>query len=102
MKFFALALAVYCVAVAGIAYATQTTALTQRQVRDPRKLEAILEANATDAETRLAAAEAKSSVTDGSFAIINTTNLVFICTSTNGVAISPSVTNVIDVNILSP
>lgn len=38
------------------AMAAQTTSLTQKQVRDPRQLEAILEANALDAETRLTAA----------------------------------------------
>lgn len=38
------------------AMATQTTALTQKQVRDPRQLEAILEANFADAESRLVAA----------------------------------------------
>jgi hypothetical protein len=36
--------------------ATQITAITNRQVRDPVKLEALLEANFTDAESRLVAA----------------------------------------------
>jgi hypothetical protein len=40
--------------------AEQDATLTQRQVRDPRQLEVILEANATDAETRLTATEAVS------------------------------------------
>jgi len=41
----------------GSVQAEQTTSLTQRQVRDPRQLEVILENNATDSETRLAAIE---------------------------------------------
>jgi len=41
---------------AGVLYATQDTALTQREVRDPRQLETWLETNAADAETRIAAA----------------------------------------------
>lgn len=38
------------------AMAAQTTTLSQRIVRDPRQLQAVLEANAQDAETRLVAA----------------------------------------------
>jgi hypothetical protein len=44
------------------ANAAQDTTLTQRQVRDPRQLEVILEANATDTETRVAALEGGSTV----------------------------------------
>ena len=47
----------------GVGNATQDATLTQREVRDPRQLEVILEANATDAETRIAAAEAGTNVT---------------------------------------
>ena len=43
--------------VAGFAIASQDTDITNRQVRDPLQLESYLEANATDAETRLAAVE---------------------------------------------
>jgi len=43
--------------VAGFAIASQDTDITNRQVRDPLQLETYLEANATDAETRLAASE---------------------------------------------
>jgi hypothetical protein len=43
-------------------HAAQDTTLTQRQVRDPRQLEVILEANATDTETRVAALEGGSTV----------------------------------------
>ena len=39
------------------ANAAQNTTLSQREVRDPRKLQAILEANASDAETRISAIE---------------------------------------------
>ena len=49
--------------IAGIAYAAQDSTLSQREVRDPRKLEAILEANATDAETRIAAAQSDTNAT---------------------------------------
>jgi hypothetical protein len=38
-------------------YAAQDTTFSQREVRDPRKLEAILEANASDAQSRLATLE---------------------------------------------
>lgn len=47
-----------------IAYATQDSTLSQRQVRDPRQLETILEANATDAESRIASLEGGSTVGD--------------------------------------
>jgi len=46
----------------GAVYATQDATLTQRQVRDPRQLEVILEANATDAESRLADIEAGTGI----------------------------------------
>ena len=46
----------------GSAFAAQDTTLTQRQVRDPRQLEVILEANATDTETRVASLEGGSTV----------------------------------------
>ena len=44
--------------VAFVAYAAQDADLSQRDVRDPKKLDAILEANAADAQSRLAAIEA--------------------------------------------
>ena len=37
----------------GIVWAAQDTDLTQKEVRDPRQLEAWLEANATDAQARI-------------------------------------------------
>ena len=46
----------------GAVNATQDATLTQRQVRDPRQLETILEANATDAESRLADIEAGTGI----------------------------------------
>jgi len=39
------------------AYAAQDTTLTERELRDPKQLEPWLEANASDAETRIAAIE---------------------------------------------
>ncbi len=50
ITFIALALCGLC------AWATQDAALTERQVRDPKQLRAKLNANATDAESRLVAA----------------------------------------------
>jgi len=41
--------------VCGAAWAAQDVAISEREVRDPRQLKAWLEANATDAESRLAA-----------------------------------------------
>jgi len=51
------------VAVCGIVYAAQNTALSNADVRDPRYLETWLENNASDAESRLAGAEAGSGIT---------------------------------------
>jgi hypothetical protein len=50
--------------VCGAAYlwSAQDTSITQREVRDPRKLEPWLEANASDAQTRMAALEAGTSI----------------------------------------
>jgi hypothetical protein len=50
--------------VCGAVNAAQDTTLTQKEVRDPRVLETILEANATDAETRIAACEAGTSISN--------------------------------------
>ena len=47
---------------AGFLFATQDSTLSNVEVRDPRRLEPWLEANALDAETRLAAAEAGTSI----------------------------------------
>lgn len=44
--------------VAVFVFAAQDTAITQRELRDPLQLETWLEANASDAQTRLAAVEA--------------------------------------------
>ena len=43
--------------VCGVVIAAQDTTLTERELRDPKQLEPWLEANASDAETRLAAIE---------------------------------------------
>ena len=41
----------------GIVYAAQDTSITEREVRDPKRLEVWLEANASDAQTRIAKVE---------------------------------------------
>ena len=77
-----------------IAYATQDETLSQREVRDPLQLEAVLEANANDAETRIAAIEAVLTIEGGVFDTDTengTNRLVFVTTG--------GVTNVIDANI---
>lgn len=56
-RMFFVVAAVALVAVIAV-YATQDTALTMKEVRDPRQLKTWLEANAQDAETRLVAAGA--------------------------------------------
>jgi hypothetical protein len=56
MKYLNMILATVLVGIVTV-QAAQDTVLTQRVVRDPRKLETWLEANATDAETRIAAIE---------------------------------------------
>ena len=54
MKFYVMFLAaIFC----GVAFGAQKTAFTQREVRDPRQLETHLEANAADAQSRLASLE---------------------------------------------
>jgi len=57
MKYLNMILAAVLVSIVAV-QAAQDTALTQREVRDPRKLEVWLEGNASDAETRIAAVEA--------------------------------------------
>jgi hypothetical protein len=47
----------------GAGYSAQQTDVTNREVRDPRQLEAILDANFADAESRLASAEAGTNIT---------------------------------------
>jgi hypothetical protein len=46
----------------GIVYAAQDTAISNREVRDPHRLEVWLEANASDTETRVASLEGGSTV----------------------------------------
>lgn len=46
--------------VGGVAWATQDSTLTERELRDPKQLEPWLEANAADAETRMAGIEGGS------------------------------------------
>ena len=57
MKYLNLILATVLASIVAV-QAAQKVAFTQREVRDPRQLEAALEANAADAETRIAAVEA--------------------------------------------
>lgn len=54
--------AISALLVCGACFAAQDTSLTQAEVRDPRRLEAYLEANSSDAETRITAAEAGTNV----------------------------------------
>lgn len=65
MKYINSILAVGFVAI--VAYSAQDTTLTQREVRDPLQLEAWLEANASDVESRLDDVESATalSVTNG-------------------------------------
>jgi len=66
--------------VGGVAYAAQDTTLTERELRDPKQLEPWLEANASDAETRIAAIE------DGSGSLAGATLTgPFVSTSGGGV-----------------
>lgn len=72
-------------AVCGFVFSSQDTTLDQREVRDPKKLETWLEANASDAETRIAALESgsiSSNLTIGG----DTLSFVNVPTSTNGLA----------------
>lgn len=48
--------------IGGVAIAAQDSTLSQREVRDPVQLEVILEANAADAESRIASLEGGSTV----------------------------------------
>jgi hypothetical protein len=61
MKYLNLILAAVLVGIVAVD-AAQDTTFSQREVRDPRKLEAILEANAADAESRIASLEGGSTV----------------------------------------
>lgn len=60
------------VAACGVIHAAQDTSLTERELRDPKQLQPWLEANASDAQTRLTALESSTSVTAsviGDFAV---------------------------------
>lgn len=84
-----LILAVLGVMAAALAYAAQDTDISNREVRDPKKLESWLEANATDAETRLALDESVgvTNVTITSVApVTNVTGLVAPLTNVTGLA----------------
>lgn len=50
--------ALACIFTLSVAYAAQNSAATIRQVRDPVQLKALLDSNASDAQTRIAAIEA--------------------------------------------
>ena len=58
MKKYIVICAALVAVLAAVVYAAQDTDISNREVRDPKKLEAWLEANAQDAETRIAADEA--------------------------------------------
>jgi len=76
-------------AVAGIVYAAQDTALTQREVRDPIKLESWLETNASDAQTRLTAVEA------GTVSGLNVSGTSTFNNSVTAISTNDATTNVI-------
>jgi len=76
MKYLNMILAVTLIAM--VAYGAQDVALTQREVRDPLQLEAILEANATDAESRIASLEGVAAAPAIVGSVSGTTNTVAI------------------------
>jgi hypothetical protein len=77
MKYLNMILAAVLVSIVAV-QAAQDTALTQREVRDPRKLEVWLEGNASDAETRIAAVEAVAGAPDVAGSADTLTNTVTI------------------------
>jgi len=102
-----------CVALAVVfavaLYAAQDSALTIRQVRDPVQLRAALNANAADAESRIAIVEAGVAATNAAAAFTTATNAItelqgaasagFYTVGTQLVFVADSVTNVIDADI---
>lgn len=97
-------------AVASIALATQNAALSQKIVRDPKALEAVLEANAADAEARIAVVESGVTVTNAATAFTAATNSIAslsaaasagfkVAFSTQLVYVAGSVTNIVDADI---
>jgi len=85
--------------VSGVVLAAQDSTLSQREVRDPLKLEAILEANASDAETRLAAIEGGSAtVTQNANTLLvgndSSNQVAMAVTSASDVSLSQDGTNV--------
>lgn len=87
-------------------YAAQDTALSLRQVRDPVQLRAALNANALDAETRLADVESGVAVTNAAAAFAAATGALYraaanlyVANATQLVYVASGVTNVIDADI---
>ena len=91
-------------------YAAQESTLTLRQVRDPVQLRASLNANAADAESRIAVVESGVSVTNAAAAFTTATNYIavlqaktaqnfYVVNTTQLVYIASGVTNVVDADI---
>lgn len=109
-KYMAICMAVAVALVAAL-YAAQESALTIRQVRDPVQLRAALNANAADAEARIAIVEAGSVAVNAAAAFTAATNAItalqgaasagFRVVGTQLVYVAGSVTNVIDADITS-
>lgn len=99
----------FAVALVAALYAAQESALTIRQVRDPVQLRAALNANAADAEARIAIVEAGSvavnatvtSATNAITALQGAASAGFRVVGTQLVYVAGSVTNVIDADITS-
>jgi len=90
MKYLNLILAAVLASIVA-AQAAQKVAFTQREVRDPRQLEAALEANAADAQAQLAAVEAAgvgSALASGKIIVGNSGGTGTAVTVTGDIAIS--------------
>jgi len=91
-------------------YAAQESTLTLRQVRDPVQLRSALNANAADAESRIAVVESGVTVTNAAAAFTTATNDIavlqaktaqnfYVVNTTQLVYIASGVTNVVDADI---
>lgn len=103
-------IALSAIACAAALYAAQDFSLSIRQVRDPVQLRDKLNANALDAETRIATVEAGETVTNAAAAFTTATNNIaalqaaasaglYIVDTTQLVYIANSVTNLLDADI---
>lgn len=100
-----------CLLVSGLnLLAAQDSSLTLRQVRDPVQLRASLNANAADAESRIAVVESGVTVTNAAAAFTVATNgiaalqaaasaSVYVVNATQLVYVASGVTNLLDADI---